>query len=107
MYRFNILPIRVTVGYFIELVKFIVKFIWKSRQEDQRIHLFKEVMVVDLPYQILKFALKWQLLKPYDSGLKKCQTVKLNKKEILGIDSKTTEHTGGNCELQKAIIFLQ
>lgn len=38
-------------------------------------------MVVDLPYQILKFAIKWQLLKPYDSGLKKCQTVKLNKKE--------------------------
>ena len=27
IYRFNTLPIRVTVGYFIELVKFIVKFI--------------------------------------------------------------------------------
>ena len=26
IYRFNTLPIRVTVGYFIELVNFIVKF---------------------------------------------------------------------------------
>lgn len=31
IYRCNALPIRVTVEYFIELVKFIVKFIWKNK----------------------------------------------------------------------------
>lgn len=29
--RCNVLCIRVTVGYFIELVKFIVKFPWKNK----------------------------------------------------------------------------
>lgn len=58
----------------------------------------------DVPYQILKSIIKWQLLKLCDSRLKKSQTVKLNKKrEILGTDSKNIEHIGSNHEL----IFLQ
>lgn len=67
-------------------------------------------MMVGLPYQILKPVIKWQWSKPYDSGLKKNQTVEFKKREILGThssSSKNIEHTGSNTEPGKAITLKE